>query len=126
MREIVGGRFALLPETVGAGGGGEVYKAVDLDSATGAHVAIKFVTGHPDDPTTKLYFQRETSTLSKLSHPNIVRLLDYGWYEDRKQHYLALAWVFSRRARSKWEGNRFCRLVNDRTADSSEPRSSGP
>lgn len=93
MREIVGGRFALLPETVGAGGGGEVYKAVDLDSATGAHVAIKFVTGHPDDPTTKLYFQRETSTLSKLSHPNIVRLLDYGWYEDRKQHYLALEWA---------------------------------
>lgn len=93
MREIVGGRFAILPETVGSGGGGQVYKAVDLDSATGAHVAIKFVTGHPDDPTTKLYFQRETSSLSKLSHPNIVRLLDFGWHEDRYQHYLALEWA---------------------------------
>lgn len=93
MREIVGGRFALLPETVGAGGGGEVYQAVDLDSAAGSHVAIKFVKGHPEDPTTKLYFERETSTLSKLSHPNIVKLIDFGWHEDRKQNYLALEWA---------------------------------
>ena len=56
-------------------------------------MAIKFVTGHPDDPTTKLYFQRETSTLSKLGHPNIVKLLDFGWHEDRAQRYLALEWA---------------------------------
>lgn len=93
MKEIVGGRFALLPETVGAGGAGVVYKAVDLDDPAGQKVAIKFVKGHPDDPTTKLYFQRETSTLAKLAHPNIIRLIDFGRHEARAEHYIALEWA---------------------------------
>lgn len=91
MREIVAERFSLLPGEPNEGSGGQVYKAVDLDS--GDNVAIKFIKGHPDDPTTKLYFQRETSTLSKLTHPNIVKLLDYGWHAHRSQYYLALEWA---------------------------------
>lgn len=92
MREIVDDRFSLLPkEKVGDGGGGDVYEAIDLDG--GPHVAIKFVKGHPDDPTTKQYFERETSSLSKLNHPNIVKLLDFGWHEQRSQRYLALEWA---------------------------------
>ena len=93
MKEIVDSRFALLPETVGSGGGGVVYRAVDLDDAGAQKVAIKFVTGHPDDPTTKLYFQRETSTLAKLAHPNIIRLIDFGRHDARGTYYIALEWA---------------------------------
>ncbi|MBK6870736.1 MAG: protein kinase [Kineosporiaceae bacterium] len=92
MREIVGGRFALQDE-IGSGSGGEVFKAVDLDDSGASQVAIKFIKGHPDDPTTKLFFEKETAALARLNHPNIVRLIDFGWHEERAQNYVALEWA---------------------------------
>lgn len=94
MNEVIGGRFALLRSAPREGGGGEIIRAVDLDDG-GAQVAVKFIKGHRDDPTTRMFFDREAESLSRLDHPNIVRFIDAGWHEQRGQFFIALAWVES-------------------------------
>ncbi|MBJ8347612.1 serine/threonine-protein kinase [Antrihabitans sp. YC2-6] len=92
MSEIVDNRFALLKSAEREGAGGQVVRAVDIEN-NGAKVAIKFIKGHRDDPTTRMLFERETQSLTRLDHPNIVRFIDAGWHEERGQFYLVLDWV---------------------------------
>lgn len=94
VNELIGGRFAPLRSDPRKGGGGEIVRAVDL-ADNGAQVAVKFIKGHRDDPTTRIFFDREADSLSRLDHPNIVRFIDAGWHEQRAQFYIALAWVES-------------------------------
>jgi eukaryotic-like serine/threonine-protein kinase len=65
---------------LGAGGMGEVYRA--LDTRLGREVALKILTdrlvGHPGALER---FEREARTVAALSHPNIVALYDYGEYD---------------------------------------------
>ncbi|VAW57783.1 Adenylate cyclase / Guanylate cyclase [hydrothermal vent metagenome] len=70
-----------LLEKIGEGGFGEVYKAIQ--STTNQTVAIKFLMLNAvfDEDKKKRYidrFERETLLVSRLQHPNIVRLLDKG------------------------------------------------
>ena len=62
---------------LGAGGMGEVYRAVDrrLDRT----VAIKILPANiAADPIAKQRFEREAKTISSLNHPNICVLYDIG------------------------------------------------
>jgi eukaryotic-like serine/threonine-protein kinase len=62
---------------LGAGGMGEVYRAVDtrLDRT----VAIKVLPAHlSSDPDLKLRLEREAKTISSLQHVNICTLYDIG------------------------------------------------
>jgi eukaryotic-like serine/threonine-protein kinase len=62
---------------IGAGGMGEVYRAVDtrLDRT----VAIKVLPSHlSGDPLFRQRFEREARTISSLSHPHICALHDVG------------------------------------------------
>ena len=62
---------------IGAGGMGEVYKAIDtrLDRV----VAIKVLSQHvPADANRKDRFEREAKALAALSHPNICPVFDVG------------------------------------------------
>jgi serine/threonine protein kinase len=59
---------------IGAGGMGDVYKAVD--SRLGRTVAMKIIR-EPNEET-RQRFQREASAISSLSHPLICRLYDVG------------------------------------------------
>ena len=62
---------------IGAGGMGEIWKAVDtrLDRS----VAIKFLPAEfAQDSNLKLRFEREARTISQLEHPHICRLYDVG------------------------------------------------
>jgi serine/threonine-protein kinase len=62
---------------LGAGGMGEVYRA--LDTRLGREVAVKVISGHLlADPNALARFEREARTVAALSHPNIVALFDVG------------------------------------------------
>ena len=73
------GKYRVL-EPLGTGGGGQVYKALQL--STGQTVAIKVlsvVESEPDVAVRRMErFRREIAICSTLYHPDIVRLLDSG------------------------------------------------
>jgi eukaryotic-like serine/threonine-protein kinase len=62
---------------LGAGGMGEVYRA--LDTRLDRTVAVKILPAHlSDNPEAKQRFEREARTISSLNHPNICTLHDVG------------------------------------------------
>jgi serine/threonine protein kinase len=62
---------------LGAGGMGEVYRA--LDTRLNRTVAIKILSEHlSTDPEACQRFDREARAISSLSHPNICHLYDVG------------------------------------------------
>ena len=66
-----------LASRIGAGGMGEVYKA--LDTRLDRTVAIKVLTAHlADDPRARERFQREARAVAALNHPHICTLHDVG------------------------------------------------
>ncbi|MFZ5909792.1 MAG: SUMF1/EgtB/PvdO family nonheme iron enzyme [Chloroflexota bacterium] len=76
------GRYQIL-EQLGAGGMATVYKA--FDTRLEREVAIKVIRreAFPPDEMDMLLkrFERESKSLGRLSHPNIVGVIDYGEYE---------------------------------------------
>jgi serine/threonine-protein kinase len=82
-----------LESLLGQGGMGAVYKALQL--AVKRPVAVKVL--HPkhlvgdEETLTKMFkrFEREAMLTSRLEHPNVVRLIDFGRTEDRVM-YLVL------------------------------------
>ena len=67
-------------ERLGAGGMGEVYTAEDLHLAR--RVAIKFPTMREDGAGPLTRFLNEARAASRLEHPNIARIYDYGEAPD--------------------------------------------
>src|SRR5260370_4380281 len=62
---------------LGAGGMGEVYRA--LDTRLDRTVAIKILPDHlSSNPEAKQRFDREARAISSLNHPNICTLHDVG------------------------------------------------
>jgi len=83
MSSLIGldiGRYHIL-EQLGEGGMAVVYKA--LDTSLERPVAIKVILpGRQFSPQMLKRFEREARTLAQLSHPNIVKVLDYGEYNQ--------------------------------------------
>ncbi len=68
-------------EVLGHGGMGEVWLA--RDNVLGRTVAVKLlVTGSADEHAADR-FQMEAQTAGRLSHPNVVAVLDFGTFENR-------------------------------------------
>src|SRR5579862_6157453 len=66
---------------LGAGGMGEVYRA--LDTRLDRTVAIKVLPSHPSsDPELKQRFVREAKSISSLNHPRICQLYDVGTQDE--------------------------------------------
>jgi serine/threonine-protein kinase len=86
------GRY-YLSERLGEGGMAVVYKA--YDTRLERHVAIKIIRSaafHTDELEQVLKrFEREAKSLAKLSHPNIVKVLDYG--EQDGSPYLVMEYL---------------------------------
>lgn len=76
---IVAAKYRVLA-SIAAGGMGKVYRAEQLP--LGRPVALKVLhpkhTDGPDGASLRKRFLREASILSKLQHPNIVTVFDYG------------------------------------------------
>jgi serine/threonine protein kinase len=83
------GRFYIL-KPLGEGGMAFVYKAYDTREEQ--EVAIKVILpGFKHSEEFEKAFQRETRTMKKLAHPNIVKVLEHGEHEGL--HYLVLEYV---------------------------------
>lgn len=79
---MFGGRYRAEEQPIGHGGMGVVYKA--FDTIAKRFVALKTLRGEVDRSSLEL-FEREWSVLAQLSHPNIVDVLDIGYYTDNGQ-----------------------------------------
>ena len=92
MSNIIGqsvGRYHIL-EQLGEGGMATVYKA--YDTRLERHVAVKVILPqklHADKFVKR--FDREAKALAQLSHPNIVKVIDYGDHEG--QPYLVMEYI---------------------------------
>jgi eukaryotic-like serine/threonine-protein kinase len=82
--QVIADRYELQQE-VGRGGMGEVWLA--LDRELDRPVALKF----HDRQASEARFEREAHTAAALSHPNIIRIYDYG-FADRRP-YLVLEYL---------------------------------
>jgi hypothetical protein len=69
-----------------------VYKAVDLEKDS-RHVAVKILNHQHDDAAVAIAFERETKSLQRLGHPNIVELLDAGRDPEKGDRYLVFEWI---------------------------------
>jgi serine/threonine protein kinase len=77
-------------DTLGAGGAGTVYRAIDRRS--NEKVALKLLSNGPAlDPRAARRLAREFETLATLSHPNVVRVFDTGVFQGYP--YLAMELV---------------------------------
>ena len=72
---------------LGAGGMGEVYRA--MDTRLGREVAVKVLPGRlASSPEVRQRFEREARTISQLSHPHICALYDVG--REGETEYLVM------------------------------------
>jgi serine/threonine protein kinase len=86
------GRYHIL-EQLGEGGMAIVYKA--YDTRLERNVAFKILRTEQFSPILLKQvlqrFEREAKSLAKLSHPNIVNILDYGEHDDNP--YLVMEYL---------------------------------
>ncbi len=80
-RKIFAGRYAY-EKPLGRGAGGAVYLAEDLQAGDGRLVALKVLTAEAFATVQGKMLKREFEILSKLDHPNLVRVYDYGSLPD--------------------------------------------
>ena len=86
---ILANRYRLI-EQIGMGGMAIVYRAVDL--RTGHNVAVKVLRPeYNEDREFISRFQREAEAASKMTHHNIVNLMDVGM--DGENRYLVMEYV---------------------------------
>ena len=76
--DLIAGKYEL-QEVIGQGGMGKIYRATQLK--LNRTVAIKVMLA-PDDSTATQRFEAEASVTANLTHPNTVRILDFGVTED--------------------------------------------
>jgi superfamily I DNA and/or RNA helicase len=86
--EIIGGKYDVQAE-LGRGGSAVVYLAKKLK--TNERYAIKTLSTDEDNAIKLL--TRETETLKRLNHPNIVRFIEEGYEERHKLVYLVLEYL---------------------------------
>jgi len=76
---VIDSRYRLL-EKIGEGGMGIVYKA--RDTRLGRLLAVKLLGGISDNENYRARFYREARAASKLNHPHIATVHDYGTTPD--------------------------------------------
>jgi serine/threonine protein kinase len=89
-KEILG-QFRIL-ERIGKGGMGEVYKAAQpaMDRMVAIKILHEKLASRPDLVSR---FRREARAMSRLTHPNTVRVFLYGQLEETGQLYIAMEYL---------------------------------
>ncbi|MFD0428536.1 protein kinase [Streptomyces zhihengii] len=88
---LVAGRYRL-EALIGVGSVGEVHRATDL--RLGRVVAVKLlsaVRGMSDDDMSRARFAQEATALTRVVHPGVVTLFDYGRHDGVP--YLVMRYV---------------------------------
>jgi hypothetical protein len=86
---VLGERYRLVKQA-GVGGTGAVYSATRIPEGT--RVAVKILRrALADDTVSVTRFERELEALRRLGHPNVVPLLDKGWFGP--QPYIVMPWL---------------------------------
>jgi len=75
-----------IEDELGRGSMGVVYRA--RDTLLDRHVAIKLISTEALDDWTKKLFEREAKAVARMSHPNIVVVYDFDYFEN--QPYIAM------------------------------------
>lgn len=89
--QIIGGRYQIRG-LIGCGAMAQVFLA--QDRTTGAPVALKLLESkHLKEPRVRARFILEAKAVAKVSHPNIVTLLDVGLHEDSAP-FLVMEFLF--------------------------------
>ncbi|MGC2238540.1 MAG: protein kinase [Pyrinomonadaceae bacterium] len=85
--------FYELQEKIGAGGMGEVYKAVD--KRLNRHVALKFLSESPEnDYASKRQLVKEAQAAAALEHPNICAV--HGIEQTDEHHFIVMQHIEGR------------------------------
>ncbi len=88
MKNIIDNRYEILEE-IGSGGFGHVYKA--LDQKTSQILALKTLTPPAEAAEFQQFFlesfRNEFALLTKLQHPHLCRVYDYGYDAAKKEYY---------------------------------------
>ena len=109
------GRYTII-KTIGEGGMGSVYKAIDTQRKNRL-VAIKEMSlNHYQNPAKRReaeeLFRREAEMLSKLSHPNLPRV--YAFFNENGRSYLVMHFIRGKTlAQLMTEGDRSWLPVED-------------
>lgn len=83
------GDFKLISK-IGQGGIAEIYKAIQMK--LNREVAVKILSSKlTQDPEIVRRFDRESMTIARLNHPNIVHVIDRGYSQGR--YYFAMEYV---------------------------------
>lgn len=95
MVDLIGqylGRYHIL-EQIGQGGMAIVYKAYDTRLETDVAVKVIRMEALPQNAVERSLkrFEREAKALARLTHPNIVKVTDYGEYEEKP--YLVMPYL---------------------------------
>jgi formylglycine-generating enzyme required for sulfatase activity/predicted Ser/Thr protein kinase len=95
VNSVLLGRFKLV-QLVGEGGMSDVYKAIDLRKveagARNPYMAVKVLTVRFDDHFSSLaVMHQEASKLQTLTHPNIVRVID--WDRDGQTAFMTMEYL---------------------------------
>jgi serine/threonine protein kinase/lipopolysaccharide biosynthesis regulator YciM len=82
--------FYELQEKIGAGGMGEVYKAID--TRLNRRVALKFISELvEDDQTAKRQLVKEAQAVAALEHPNICAV--HGIEQTNEHHFIVMQYI---------------------------------
>jgi eukaryotic-like serine/threonine-protein kinase len=88
---VISGRFRM-DDLIGQGGMGKVYRARHL--ALDRTVALKVLKPQLlEDPTLVGRFEREAKAASRLNHPNVIQVLDFGRLENDGTLYIVMEYV---------------------------------
>ena len=81
----VGQKLVEILQQIGAGGFGDVYKVKDV--ITSSEYALKDVVYSENE---SLAVKNEILTLSNISHPNVISIIESGDYEDTKGRHMLI------------------------------------